>query len=64
MKTTAADIALVLFAVFIVLEFFWHSWLQRQRTGSTGLCSTNSYIGSLESMVGVSFVITLEMPVI
>jgi hypothetical protein len=34
--TAAADMALVLFAVFGVLGFGWRSWLQYRRTGSTG----------------------------
>ena len=57
--TIAADIALVLFAVFGVLGFGWRSWLQYRRTGSTGFRGTSGRIGSLEWIAGLGFVIAL-----
>jgi protein-S-isoprenylcysteine O-methyltransferase Ste14 len=57
--TTAAEIAVVLFAVFAVLGFGWRSWLQYRRTGSTGFLGTSGRIGSLEWIAGVGFPITL-----
>ena len=61
--TTAADIALVLFAVFGVLGFGWRSWLQHRRTGSTGFRGLSGRIGSLEWIAGVGFVIALMVAV-
>jgi protein-S-isoprenylcysteine O-methyltransferase Ste14 len=61
--TTAADIALVLFAFFGVLGFGWRSWLQHRRTGSTGLRGVGGRIGSLEWIAGVGFVIALIVAV-
>jgi protein-S-isoprenylcysteine O-methyltransferase Ste14 len=61
--TTAADIALVLLAVFGVLGFGWRSWLQHRRTGSTGFRGLSGRIGSLEWIAGVGFVIALMVAV-
>ena len=61
--TTAAGIALVLFAVFGVLGFGWRSWLQHRRTGSTGFRGVSGRIGSLEWSAGVGFVIALMLAV-
>ncbi|MFZ1176944.1 MAG: isoprenylcysteine carboxylmethyltransferase family protein [Mycobacterium sp.] len=61
--TAAADIALVLFAVFGVLGFGWRSWLQYRRTGSTGFRGINGS-GPTESIAGVGFVVALIMAVI
>jgi protein-S-isoprenylcysteine O-methyltransferase Ste14 len=61
--TTAADIALVLFAVFGVLGFGWRLWLQHRRTGSTGFHGVSGRIGSLEWISGISFPITLMVAV-
>jgi protein-S-isoprenylcysteine O-methyltransferase Ste14 len=61
--TIAADIALVLFAVFGVLGFGWRSWLQYRRTGSTGFRGTSGRIGSTEWTAGVGFVVALMVAV-
>lgn len=61
--TIAADIALVLFAVFGVLGFGWRSWLQYRRTGSTGFRGTSGRIGSTEWIAGVGFVVALTVAV-
>ncbi len=62
-STIAADIALVLFAVFAVLGFGWRMWLQHRRTGSTGFVGASGQIGSLEWIAGVGFPITLSVAV-
>jgi hypothetical protein len=59
----AADIALVLFAVFGVLGFGWRSWLQYRLTGSTGFRGTRGRIGSTEWIAGVGFVVPLTVAV-
>ncbi|HSS23302.1 MAG TPA: isoprenylcysteine carboxylmethyltransferase family protein [Mycobacterium sp.] len=61
--TIAADIALVLFAVFGVLGFGWRSWLQYRRTGSTGFRGTSGRIGSTEWIAGAGFVVALMVAV-
>ncbi len=61
--TTAASIALVLFAVFGVLGFGWRSWLQHRRTGSTGFRGVSGRIGSLEWIAGVGFPVALMVAV-
>ena len=61
--TIAADIALVLFAVFGLLGFGWRSWLQYRRTGSTGFRGTSGRIGSTEWIAGVGFVVALMVAV-
>ena len=61
--TIAADIALVLFAVFGVLGFGWRSWLQYRRTGSTGFRGTSGRIGSTEWIAGVGVVVALMVAV-
>jgi protein-S-isoprenylcysteine O-methyltransferase Ste14 len=53
--TTAAEVALVLLAVFGVLGFGWRSWLQHRRTGSTGFRGVHGKVGSLEWIAGVGF---------
>ena len=57
--TIAADIALVLFAVFGVLGSDWRSWLQYRRTGSSGFRGTGGRIGSAEWIAGAGFVVAL-----
>lgn len=59
--TTAADIAVVLFAVFGVLGFGWRAWLQHRRTGSTGLRGVSG--GATEWIAGVGFVVALMVAV-
>jgi hypothetical protein len=61
--TIAADIALVLFAVFGILGFGWRSWLQYRRTGSTGFRGTSGRIGSTEWIAGLGFVVALMVAV-
>jgi len=56
--TAAADLALVLFAVFGLLGFGWRSWLQYRRTGSTGVRGIRGG-GVTEWIAGVGFVIAL-----
>lgn len=60
---TAANIALVLFAVFGVLGFGWRSWLQYRRTGSSGFRGTSGKFGSMEWFAGVGFPIALVVAV-
>jgi protein-S-isoprenylcysteine O-methyltransferase Ste14 len=60
--TTAADVALVLFAVFGLLGFGWRSWLQYRRTGSTGFRGISG--GSTEWIAGMGFVVVLIMAII
>jgi protein-S-isoprenylcysteine O-methyltransferase Ste14 len=61
--TTAASIALVLFAVFGVLGFAWRSWLQYRRTGSSGFRATSGRIGSTEWIAGVGVAVALMVAV-
>jgi protein-S-isoprenylcysteine O-methyltransferase Ste14 len=61
--TTAASIALALFAVFGVLGFGWRSWLQYRRTGSSGFRATSSRIGSTEWIAGVGVAVALVVAV-
>ncbi|MCV7380568.1 isoprenylcysteine carboxyl methyltransferase [Mycobacterium alsense] len=60
--TAAADMALVLFAIFGVLGFGWRSWLQYRRTGSTGFRGISTG-GWLERVAGVGFVVALAVAV-
>ncbi len=60
--TAAADIALVLFAVFGVLGFGWRSWLQYRRTASTGLRGISGG-GATKRLAGVGFVVALLVAV-
>jgi len=60
--TAAADMALVLFAIFAVLGFGWRSWLQYRRTGSTGFRGIGAG-GFLERLAGVGFVVALAVAV-
>ncbi|OSC41658.1 methyltransferase family protein [Mycobacterium decipiens] len=62
--TTAADVALALFAVFSVLGFGWRSWLQHRRTGSTGFRGVSGRVGSPEWIAGMGFVLALITAVI
>jgi protein-S-isoprenylcysteine O-methyltransferase Ste14 len=56
---SAADVAVVLCVIFVVLGFGWRSWLQHRRTGSTGFRGISGPIGSLEWIAGTGFVIGL-----
>jgi len=56
--TAAADIAIVLFAVFGVLGFGWRSWLQYRRTGSSGFRGVRAG-GPTERLTGIGFVVAL-----
>lgn len=60
--TAAADMALVLFAIFGVLGFGWRSWLQYRRTGSTGFRGISAG-GWLERIAGLGFVVALAVAV-
>ncbi|WP_231985474.1 isoprenylcysteine carboxylmethyltransferase family protein [Mycobacterium sp. E796] len=60
--SAAADMALVLFAIFGVLGFGWRSWLQYRRTGSTGFRGIRTG-GVLERLAGVGFVAALAVAV-
>jgi protein-S-isoprenylcysteine O-methyltransferase Ste14 len=60
--TAAADMALVLFAIFGVLGFGWRSWLQYRRTGSTGFRGIRAG-GPMERLAGVGFVVALAVAV-
>jgi protein-S-isoprenylcysteine O-methyltransferase Ste14 len=61
--TTAASVALVLFAVFGVLGFGWRAWLQHRRTGSTGFRGVSGRLGSPEWIAGVGFGVALMVAV-
>ena len=61
--STAADIALVLFAIFGVLGFGWRSWIQRRRTGSSGFRGISGRVGSLEWIAGLGFILALAVAV-
>ena len=61
--TTAADVALALFAVFGVLGFGWRTWLQHRRTGSSGFHGVSGRIGSQEFIAGVLVVVALVVAV-
>ena len=60
--TAAADMALVLFAIFGVLGFGWRSWLQFRHTGSTGFRGISAG-GLLERLAGLGFVVALAVAV-
>jgi protein-S-isoprenylcysteine O-methyltransferase Ste14 len=60
--TAAADMALVLFGVFVLLGFGWRSWLQYRRTGSTGFRGVSAG-GLLERLAGIGFVAALLVAV-
>ncbi|OIN81050.1 methyltransferase family protein [Mycobacterium malmoense] len=60
--TAAADIALVLFAIFGALGFGWRSWLQYRRTGSTGFRAIGAG-GPTERLAGAGLVVTLIVAV-
>lgn len=60
--TAAADMALVLFAIFAVLGFGWRSWLQFRHTGSTGFRGISAG-GLLERLAGLGFVVALVVAV-
>jgi protein-S-isoprenylcysteine O-methyltransferase Ste14 len=60
--TAAADMALVLFGVFVSLGFGWRSWLQYRRTGSTGFRGVSAG-GLLERLAGIGFVAALLVAV-
>jgi protein-S-isoprenylcysteine O-methyltransferase Ste14 len=60
--TAAADMALVLFAIFGLLGFGWRSWLQYRRTGSTGFRGVSTG-GPLERLAGLGFVAALAVAV-
>jgi protein-S-isoprenylcysteine O-methyltransferase Ste14 len=60
--TAAADMALVLFAIFGVLGFGWRSWLQFRHTGSTGFRGISAG-GLLERLAGLGFVVALVVAV-
>src|SRR5258708_29630821 len=61
--TVAADIALVLFAVFGVLGCGWRSWLQYRRPGSSGFRATSGRIGSIEWIAGIGVAVALMVAV-
>lgn len=60
---TTADLALVLFAIFGALGFGWRSWVQYQRTGSTGFRGVSGRIGSTEWLAGMGFAAGLVIAV-
>jgi protein-S-isoprenylcysteine O-methyltransferase Ste14 len=59
----SAVVALALLTVFGLLGFGWRAWLQRRRTGSTGLRGISGRAGSVEWVAGVGFVISLVVAV-
>lgn len=54
-----AAVALVLYAVYLVLAFGARTWLQLRRTGSTGFHGVGGRPGSAEWLAGVGFVVAL-----
>ncbi len=62
LATAAADMALVLFAIFGVLGVGWRSWLQYRRTGSTGFRGIKAG-GLVERVAGIGFVVALAVAV-
>lgn len=60
----AAAVALALLTVFGLLGFAWRAWLQRRRTGSTGLRGISGRMGSAEWVAGAGFVIALVVAVV
>lgn len=62
-SVTAAEVALALLTVFGLLGFVWRAWLQRRRTGSTGLRGISGRIGSVEWIAGAGFVAALAVAV-
>jgi hypothetical protein len=60
-NSIAADIALVLLAVFGLLGFGWRSWLQYRRTGSSGFRGISG--GPTDWLAGVGFVVALVVAV-
>ena len=65
--TIAADIALVLFAVFGVLGFGWRSWLQHRRTGSTGFrapVAGSAHSNGSPGWFGIALVVAVGAPIL
>ena len=56
-------LALVLFAIFVVLGFGWRSWQQHRRTGSTGFRGISGRPLSVEWFAGVGFVVAMAAAV-
>lgn len=61
--TSAAVIAMVLFAVFGTLGFGWRSWLQYRRTGSTGLRRIKGGVTDWIAGAGFALAVTSGKPV-
>lgn len=57
--TTAAGIALALFACYLLLGFGLRTWLQHHRTGDSGFRGVSGRPGSVEWAAGVGFVVAL-----
>ena len=58
------ELALILYAVFLLLAFGWRTWLQVRRTGSSGFHGISGRPGSAEWLGGVLFVIALILGVL
>jgi len=58
-----ATLALVAYAVYLVLAFGVRSWLQARRTGSTGFKGVHGRPGAPEWLAGVLFVVALVIGV-
>ena len=58
------ELALILYAVFLLLAFGWRTWLQVRRTGSSGFHGISGHPGSAEWLGGVLFVIALILGVL
>ena len=58
-----AEVALVLYAVYLVIAFGVRTVLQLRRTGSTGFHGVGGRVGSAEWLAGVGFVVALLLGV-
>ena len=59
-----AELALILYGVFLLLAFGWRTWLQVRRTGSSGFHGISGAPGSAEWLGGVLFVVALILGVL
>ena len=58
------ELALALYAVFLLLAFGWRTWLQVRRTGSSGFRGISGRPGSAEWLGGVLFVVAICLGVL
>ena len=58
------ELALALYAVFLLLAFGWRTWLQVRNTGSSGFHGISGRPGSAEWLGGVLFVVAICLGVL